>query len=115
MRTPLLDFPWYHEDWSDSFPLEISYVRPIARNIMAERRVDFVPGSLIGITPQNPQVGDADVLLIELSPPDGQGFCSFGAPIWGKKKAVQCAKIVIAELSEFYPYLWRQRDSCLRN
>ncbi|MFZ1915914.1 MAG: acetyl-CoA hydrolase/transferase C-terminal domain-containing protein [Dehalococcoidales bacterium] len=102
MRTPSLDFPWYHEDWNDSFPLEISYVRPIARNIMAERRVDFVPGSLIGITPQNPQVGDADVLLIELSPPDGQGFCSFGASVWGKKKAVQCAKIVIAEINQSF-------------
>src|SRR5271157_1813676 len=50
MRTPSLDFGWYHEDWNDSFPLEISYVRPIARDIMAERRCDFVPGSLIGIT-----------------------------------------------------------------
>ena len=102
MRTPSLDFPWYHEDWNGSFPLEISYVRPIARNIMAERRVDFVPGSLIGITPQNPQVGEADVLLIELSPPDEQGFCSFGASVWGKKKAVQCAKTVIAEINQSF-------------
>ena len=46
-----------------AFTLEISYVRPIARDMMAERRVDFVPGSLIGITPQNPQVGEADVLI----------------------------------------------------
>ena len=42
MRTPSLDFGWYHEDWNDNFPLEISYVRPIARDIMAARRCDFV-------------------------------------------------------------------------
>jgi 4-hydroxybutyrate CoA-transferase len=102
MRTPSLDFGWYHEDWNDSFPLEISYVRPIARDIMAERRCDFVPGSLIGITPQNPQVGEADVLLIELSPPDENGYCSFGASVWGKKKAVQCAKTVIAEINKSF-------------
>ena len=59
---------------------------------MAERRCDFVPGSLIGITPQNPQVGEADVLLIELSPPDEQGFCSFGASVWGKKKLFNAPK-----------------------
>ena len=53
MRTPSLDFPWYHEDWNDSFPLEISYVRPIARNIMAERRVDFVPGSPFCVVAEN--------------------------------------------------------------
>lgn len=69
---------------------------------MAERRCDFVPGSLIGITPQNPQVGAADVLLIELSPPDEQGFCSFGASVWGKKKAVQSAKIAIAEINKSF-------------
>ncbi len=102
MRTPSLDFGWYHEDWNDSFPLEISYVRPIARDIMAEKRCDFVPGSLIGITPQNPQVSEADVLLIELSPPDEHGFCSFGASVWGKKKAVQCAKTVIAEINKSF-------------
>ena len=102
MRTPSLDFGWYHEDWNDSFPLEISYVRPIARDVMAERRCDFVPGSLIGITAQNPQVGEADVLLIELSPPDEHGYCSFGASVWGKKKAVQCAKTVIAEINKSF-------------
>ena len=102
MRTPSLDFGWYHEDWDDSFPLEISFVRPIARDIMAKHRCDFVPGSLIGITHQNPQIGDADVLLIELSPPDEHGFCSFGASVWGKKKAVQCAKTVIVEVNKSF-------------
>jgi len=102
MRTPSLDFGWYHQDWDENFHIEISYVRAIARKMMAERRCDFVPGSLIGITPQNPQVGSADVLMIELSPPDEQGFCSFGASVWGKKKAVQSAKTVIAEVNKSF-------------
>jgi 4-hydroxybutyrate CoA-transferase len=102
MRTPTVDFGWYHEDWTDNFQLEISYVRPIARDSMAQRRCDFVPGGLIGITPQNPQVGEVDVLIIELSPPDEHGFCSFGSSVWGKKKAVQCAKTVIAEINKSF-------------
>lgn len=102
MRTPSLDFGWYHHDWEANFHLEISYVRPISRDIMAARRCDFVPGSLIGITQQNPQVGEADVLLIELSPPDERGFCSFGSSVWGKKKAVQSAKTVIAEINKSF-------------
>ena len=98
MRTPSLDFPWYHEDWNDSFPLEISYVRPIARNIMAERRVDFVPGSLIGITPQNPQVGDADVLLIELSRRTGRAFAVSALQSGVRKKPCSAPKSSLPRL-----------------
>ena len=100
MRTPTFDFGWYREDWDESFHVELSFVRPIAREMMLKHRSDFVPGGLIGITPQNPQVGEADVLIIELSPPDEHGFCSFGSSVWGKKRAVQCAKTVIAEVNK---------------
>ena len=69
---------------------------------MAERRVDFVPGSLIGITPQNPQVGDADVLLIELSA-GRAGLLQFGVQS-GVKKSLQSAKIVIAEINQKFTH-----------
>ena len=42
------------------------------------------------------------MLLIELSPPDERGFCSFGSSVWGKKKAVQSAKTVIAEINKSF-------------
>jgi 4-hydroxybutyrate CoA-transferase len=99
MRTPTEDFGWYHQDWDKSFHVEISFVRPIARDMMAKHRCDFVPGGLIGITQENPQIGKADVLIIELSPPDKEGFCSFGSSVWGKKKAIKCARTVIAEVN----------------
>jgi 4-hydroxybutyrate CoA-transferase len=40
-----------------------------------------------------------DVLLIYLSTPDEHGYCSFGASLWDKKKAVREAKLVLAETS----------------
>jgi 4-hydroxybutyrate CoA-transferase len=40
-----------------------------------------------------------DVLLIYLSTPDKHGYCSFGASLWDKKKAVRAAKMVLAETS----------------
>lgn len=98
-RTPSTDFGWYDPGWEDSFEITISYVLPIVREAMAERRVDFVPGTLLGITDECPVMRDIDVLLIELSPPDEEGFCSFGASVWGKKKAVRCAKTVVAEIN----------------
>ncbi len=99
-RTPSRDFGWYDPGWENTFDITISYVLPIVREAMAEHRVDFIPGTLLGITADCPVMSEADVLLIELSPPDRHGFCSFGASVWGKKKAVQCAKTVIAEVNK---------------
>jgi len=100
IRTPAMDFGWYDPGWEESFQIEISYVLPIAREMMAERRCDFVIGGLLGMTPKHPAIGEADVLLTEVSEPDEHGFCSFGASTWGKRKAVECAKIVIAEVNK---------------
>ena len=100
VRTPGMDFGWYDPGWEESFQIEISYVLPITREMMAERRCDFVIGGLLGMTPTHPAVGEADVLLTEVSEPDPHGFCSFGASTWGKRKAVECAKVVIAEVNK---------------
>jgi 4-hydroxybutyrate CoA-transferase len=100
IRTPGMDFGWYDPGWEESFQVEISYVLPITREMMAERRCDFVIGSLLGMTPRHPAIGKVDVLLTEVSEPDAHGFCSFGASTWGKRKAIECAKIVIAEVNK---------------
>lgn len=100
IRTPAMDFGWYDPGWEESFKIEISYVLPITREMMAERRCDFVIGGLLGMTSRHPAVAEADVLFTEVSPPDDNGYCSFGASVWGKKKAVECAKIVIAEVNK---------------
>ena len=100
IRTPAMDFGWYDPGWEESFKIEISYVLPITREMMAERRCDFVIGGLLGMTPRHPAVGEVDVLFTEVSAPDDNGYCSFGASTWGKKKAVECAKIVLAEVNK---------------
>ncbi len=100
IRTPAMDFGWYDPGWEESFQIEISYVLPITREMMAERRCDFVIGGLLGMTPKHPAIGEADVLFTEVSEPDEHGYCSFGASVWGKRKAVECAKIVLAEVNK---------------
>jgi len=42
----------------------------------------------------------ADVIITEVSPPEDKGFCSFGASLWAKKRQVENAKIVIAEVNK---------------
>jgi len=100
VRTPGMDFGWYDPGWEVSFNIEISYVLPITREMMAERRCDFVIGGLLGMSPRHPAIGEVDVLFTEVSPPNENGYCSFGASVWGKKKAVECAKTVLAEVNK---------------
>ena len=99
VRTPGHDFGWYDPGWEDSFKIEISFILPIVREMASERRCDFRIGSLLSLSADNPVVTDADVLLVEVSPPDEHGFCSFGASVWGKKRQVALAKKVLARLA----------------
>ena len=45
----------------------------------------------------NPSYG-ADAYMVEVSPPDEHGFCSFGASVWDKPMALRTAKLVLAEV-----------------
>jgi 4-hydroxybutyrate CoA-transferase len=60
-------------------------------------RVDFDPGSFVPFGTMG--LGETDVLLTEISPPDDDGFCSFGNSLWAKKRQIEKAKTVIAEVN----------------
>lgn len=42
-----------------------------------------------------------DVVMVAVSPPDKDGFCSFGGTLWNKRSYCKRAKTVIAEVDEF--------------
>ena len=44
-----------------------------------------------------------DVALIEVSPPDTHGFCSFGIGVDTTLTAARCARIVVAQVNDFMP------------
>ena len=45
-----------------------------------------------------------DVALINVSPPDAEGYCSFGVSADLAVSAVECAKTVIAQVNRAMPY-----------
>jgi len=99
VRTPGRDFGWYDPGWEESFQIEIGYVLPIVRDAVAERRCDFAIGSL-GFIYHEKERRPANVVMVEVSPPDDRGLCSFGASLWNKKAEVRAAKIALAEVNE---------------
>jgi len=79
----------------------------ISENVRAavnEGRADFTPCFLSEI-PDLFRSGrlPLDVALIQVSPPDDHGFCSFGVEVGITKPAAQSAKLVIAEINPRMP------------
>jgi 4-hydroxybutyrate CoA-transferase len=44
-----------------------------------------------------------DVALVELSPPDSHGFCSFGVGVDTTLTAAKCARYVVAQVNDYMP------------
>ncbi len=96
--APGRDFPWYEPGLEDTFDVSIGYVLPVARKMIQERRGDYMVSGLLWA--ENPSIREqVDVLLIYISTPDEHGYCSFGASVWDKKRAIRAAKLVLAEVS----------------
>jgi 4-hydroxybutyrate CoA-transferase len=98
LRTPGRDFGWYDPVFEMSFKIEVGFPLPIVRQIIAERRCDLAIGGL-GFIFHEAERGPADVVMIEVSPPDAHGYCSFGASLWTKKTECKNAKVVLAEVN----------------
>lgn len=47
-----------------------------------------------------PEARPIDVLLVNIAPPNKNGFCNFGHELWHKKSCVKRAKLVIAEVDD---------------
>ncbi len=66
-------------------------------------RADFTPVFLSEIPGLFKSHLPLDVVLIQVSPPDDHGYCSFGIEVGVTKTAAQSAKIVIAEVNQQMP------------
>ena len=93
-------YPWFQ---GGGFDVRCSYFGPIDRRFGQERRVDYVPWSY---GTQNRQAErdrwgaytKPDVFLVKVSPPDEEGWCSFGHSVWYSPTSARNARTVIAEV-----------------
>ena len=80
------------------------FISANVRQAVNEGRADFTPCFLSEI-PGLFRSGTLplDVALIQVSPPDEHGFCSFGVEVGVTKTAAETARIVIAEVNDRMP------------
>jgi 4-hydroxybutyrate CoA-transferase len=90
-----------------SFKYKTFFVGPGSRDAVSEKRADFIP-SFFWEFPRlfNEKIIPVDVALLHLSPPDENGYFSFGAGVDYIKAAADNAKLIIAEVNKQMPYTY---------
>jgi acyl-CoA hydrolase/ribosomal protein S18 acetylase RimI-like enzyme len=80
------------------------FIGPNTREAVAEGRADYTPIFLSEI-PRLFRLGTVpiDVALIQVSPPDRHGYCSYGVSVDIVKAATECARLVFAEVNPRMP------------
>lgn len=87
-----------------SFRHVTSFLGGSTRKACDEGRVDFIP-CFFHEVPKMFKNGDypVDVALIQVSPPDEKGECSFGVSVDYTEPATRAAKTVIAQVNKYMP------------
>ncbi|PYQ50320.1 MAG: 4-hydroxybutyrate CoA-transferase, partial [Acidobacteria bacterium] len=90
--------------YADSFRHRALFTGANVREAVNDGRADFVPVHLSEI-PALLRTGDlpVDVALIQVSPPDEHGFCSYGVGVECTKAAAERARTVIALVNRRMP------------
>jgi acetyl-CoA hydrolase len=98
------DAAYSRPEFKDSFRVHSLFIGANLRNAVNEGRADYTPVFLSEI-PGLITDGTlpVDVALIQVSPPDSHGFCSYGVSVDCSIAARKKSKIVIAEVNEQMP------------
>ena len=96
--------PYAEPKWGDNFRHNALFIGPNVREAVAQGRADYTP-IFLGEIPKLFETGRVpiDVALIQVSPPDRHGYCSYGVSTDVVKPATEAAGLVIAEVNEQMP------------
>jgi 4-hydroxybutyrate CoA-transferase len=96
--------PYSHPSMENKFRHNALFIGGNVRKAVNEGRADFTPVFLYEV-PQLFYKGilPIDVAILNVSPPDKYGFCSFGVGVDCTKPATEVAKIIIAQINTQMP------------
>lgn len=99
------DAPYCRPEYKESFLVNSLFVANNIRRWLADGYGQTIP-AFLGEIPALFRNGTLplDVALINVSPPDAEGYCSFGVSADLAVSAVECAKTVIAQVNKAMPY-----------
>ncbi len=96
--------PYADPKHAESFHVNSFFIGKNVRHTIAAGNGSYTPVFLSEI-PQLFRKGilPLDVVFIQVSPPDLHGYCSLGVSVEASVAAIECAKIVIAQVNSFMP------------
>ena len=101
--VPMGEALYCRPEHAASFRHVALFVGKATRDAVWENRADFIPCMFREIPALFEKELPLDVAIVTISPPDKRGLCSLGVSVDYTKKAVECAKIVIAEVNRAMP------------
>jgi acyl-CoA hydrolase/RimJ/RimL family protein N-acetyltransferase len=96
--------PWISPEFADVLRTNSFFLTPALRDAVERGQADYTPcpmSELASLFKDGPL--PLDVALIQVSPPDEDGFCSLGVSVDVVKSAVGCARTVIAQINRKMP------------
>jgi acyl-CoA hydrolase len=96
--------PHLAPELASSFHHKALFIGPNARRAVNEGRAEYIPAFLSDV-PDLFRSGilPLDAVLINVTPPDGHGYCSLGVSVEGMLAAIPAATTVIAQLNRSIP------------
>lgn len=97
--TCLTPFNWDRPEVLQNIRIFGGYAGPVERAAVQEGRFDYLPlaGFREGRLPNGWHI-DYDVALLPISPPDEDGYCSFGGAVFFNPTVVKLAKNLVGEI-----------------
>jgi acyl-CoA hydrolase/GNAT superfamily N-acetyltransferase len=96
--------PWIAPKYEQVLRTNSFYLTPALRDAVERGQADYTPcamSELASLFKTGPL--PLDVALIQVSPPDAEGFCSLGLSVDIVMSAVKCARVVIAQVNPKMP------------
>lgn len=98
------DAAYSHRQYSSAFKVQALFIGSNVREAVNAGRADYIPIFLYDIPSLFGSGGlPLDVCLVQVSPPDAHGFCSYGVSVDCTIAARKAARIVIAEVNRQMP------------
>lgn len=92
------------------FTLKTGMVHPLSRGMVKEGRAEYLPVAFSELCQTISRFFQPDVAMVQLTPPDDNGYCSLSFAVDFTKSVIsaarQCGKPVIAEIVESLPYTY---------
>lgn len=91
-------------EFEKSFRHNGLFIGASTRKALEAKRADFTPCYFSEIPRlYYEKILPVDVALIQVTPPDEEGYCSFGISVDYTEAAAECAHLVIAQMNRFMP------------